>query len=181
MSVIQRKITLLLSTGFSLVYNHFPGRSWDIVGKAVDRWQAINRSELQKEIKKLYRSKLVDKKYNPDGSCVIFLTQKGKIKALNYKFSEMSIDSKVWDGKWRIVIFDIPEKNKRGRNSLRSKLQRLGFYEFQKSAFVLPYECRDEIEFLIEYFGLRKYVRYGLLESVDNDLHLRTIFGLDKK
>jgi DNA-binding transcriptional regulator PaaX len=76
------------------------------------------------------------------------------------------------------VVFDIPEKLKRGRDALREKLKELGFYELQKSVFVFPYECRDEIEFIIEIFELRKYVRFGVLEEIDNELHLKKIFEL---
>ena len=52
-----------------------------------------------------------------------------------------------WDGKWRIVVFDIPENLRSIRQALREHLCRLQFYQLQKSVFVLPYECGDEIEF----------------------------------
>ncbi len=180
-SVIKQKIILLLSAGINFSYSYSYSKKSRIIEDARNEWMKIDWLELQKGIKSLYRSKLIDKKYNSDGSCSISLTDKGKIKILSYKFSEMRIESKVWDGKWRIVIFDIPEKIRRGRNAIRWKLKLLGFYELQKSTFVFPYECRDEIEFLIEYFGLKKYVRYGILEEIDNDIHLREIFGVDIK
>jgi len=90
----------------------------------------------------------------------------------------MKIERKDWDGRWRIVVFDIPEKMRRSRDVLRDKLERLGFYELQKSVFVFPYQCEDEINFIIEYFNLRQYVRTGILEKIDNDLHLKKIFKL---
>jgi len=90
----------------------------------------------------------------------------------------MKIKRENWDGKWRIVVFDIPEKIKRGRDALREKLKELGFYELQKSVFVFPYKCQNEIEFVIEFFNLRKYVRFGTLDSIDNNLHLKKIFKL---
>ncbi len=66
----------------------------------------------------------------------------------------------------------------KARDALRERLKNLGFYELQKSVFVFPYECQDEVNFLIEFFNLRKYVRYAVVESIDNDLHLRKIFNL---
>jgi len=83
-----------------------------------------------------------------------------------------------WDGQWRMVIFDIPEDLRKARDALRSKLKELGFCELQKSVFVFPYECKDEIDFIVEFFGVREYVRYGILRSIDNDPHLRRIFHL---
>jgi DNA-binding transcriptional regulator PaaX len=38
-----------------------------------------------------------------------------------------------WDKKWRIVIFDIPNKKKPARNTLTEKLKKLGFYHLQKA------------------------------------------------
>ena len=106
------------------------------------------------------------------------MTEKGRVKALTYKFLEMKIKNKEWDGKWRIVVFDIPEKIRRGRDALRWKIKGLGFYELQKSVFVFPYECKDEIYFIIEFFNLRQYARYGVLESIDNEEHLKKVFNL---
>lgn len=113
-----------------------------------------------------------------DGSLTLLLTEKGKMRALTYKFEDMKISKGSWDGRWRIVVFDVPEDIRRGRDALRIKLRALGFYELQKSVFVFPYECRNEVEFIIEFFGLRKFVRYGVLAEIDNDLHLRKIFRL---
>ena len=85
---------------------------------------------------------------------------------------------KQWDKKWRIVIFDIPEKLKKSREILRFQLKRLNFYELQKSVFVLPYSCKDEIEYIIEFYGIRRFVRFIVAESIDNELHLKKHFNL---
>lgn len=82
------------------------------------------------------------------------------------------------DGKWRLVVFDIPEKIREGRRALREKIRELGFHELQKSVWIFPYECKNEIDFIVEFFNLRKYVRFGILESIDNELHLKKIFNL---
>ena len=38
----------------------------------------------------------------------------------------------------------------------------------------------DEIDFIVEFFNIRKHVRFGVLESIDNGKHLKEIFGLNK-
>jgi len=43
-----------------------------------------------------------------------------------------------WDGEWRIVVFDIPEKFKKIRRLLRRNLTVLGFVPWQKSVWVSP-------------------------------------------
>jgi DNA-binding transcriptional regulator PaaX len=178
MSAVKEKILLLLLAGLTFGFTYLPHKQWRIIKGVAREWKKINEKVLREEIKKLYRSKLVEWKENPDGSFTLSLTKEGKLRVLTYHFQKMRIKRENWDGKWRIVVFDIPEKIKRARDALREKLKDLGFYELQKSVFVFPYECREEIEFVIEFFNLRKYVRIGVLESIDNELHLKKIFKL---
>jgi len=127
----------------------------------------------------LYESKLIDIKESIDGATKITITQSGKTKSIEFKIDEMNIKKpKIWDKKWRIVVFDIPEKHKKAREAIRECLNNLGFYKFQKSVFVLPFECSDEIDFITEYFNVRSYVRLILAETMDNELHLKKIFNL---
>jgi len=175
---LKEKIILLFLAGFSLSFTYSLHKQWKIFKEVSKEWQKINDRKLWLEIRGLYKSKLLRKEECADGSFTFVLTDKGKIRAMNYHFEKMKIERKDWDGKWRIVVFDIPEKIRRGRDILRDKLGRLGFFELQKSVFVFPYQCEDEINFIIEYFNLRRYVRFGVLEKIDNDLHLKKIFKL---
>lgn len=83
-----------------------------------------------------------------------------------------------WDKKWRVVFFDIPEKRRAERNVLRDKLKELEFREIQKSVFIHPYPCFDEIDFVVEYFQLRNLVRYGEMVNLSNEAELRLKFQL---
>jgi len=178
MSSIKKKILLLLSAGAAFGYSYTPQRQLRILKTLSREWKKLDEKKLKQAIRELYRSKAIEIKENPDKSYTLILTNKGKVRALTYHFQNMKIKKEKWDGKWRIVIFDIPERLRRGRDALREKLKNLGFYELQKSVFIFPYKCEDEIDFIIEFFNLRKYVRVGLLETVDNKLHLKKIFKL---
>ncbi|OGZ18254.1 MAG: CRISPR-associated endonuclease Cas2 [Candidatus Nealsonbacteria bacterium RBG_13_37_56] len=178
MKALKKKILLLLFGGLAFGYSITPNRQWKILKQVSREWKNINKENLRQQIKELYRSKVIKRKENPDGSYTIILTEKGRLKVLTYYFEKIKIEGGKWDGKWRLVIFDIPEKKRRGRDALRDKIREVGFYELQKSVFVFPYECKDEIDFIIEFFDLRKYVRFGILDSIDNELHLKKIFKL---
>lgn len=178
LNILKQKILLLLAGGLALGFTHHPRKQWQIVKEISREWKKIDEKMLQEEIRKLYRSKLIERKENPDGSFTFVLSKKGEIRSLSFKFEKMRLERKNWDGKWRLVIFDIPEKRKRGRDALRGKLKEIGFRELQKSVFVFPYECEDEIEFIIEFFEMRQYVRTILAERIDNELHLKKIFRL---
>ncbi|KPJ54926.1 hypothetical protein AMJ47_02545 [Parcubacteria bacterium DG_72] len=179
MSAVQKKILILLFRGLEFGYSYTPQRQWRVLKNLAKDWKRIDKEELRKEIKNLYRSKAIKKQENENGSVTIILTEKGKVKALNYHFENMVIKKGKWDKKWRVVMFDIPEKISKGRKVLREKLKKLGFCELQKSVWIFPYECKNEIDFIIEFFNLRKYVRFAILDYVDNEFHLKKIFKLE--
>ncbi|OGZ79582.1 MAG: hypothetical protein A2528_01865 [Candidatus Staskawiczbacteria bacterium RIFOXYD2_FULL_37_9] len=178
MAALKEKILLLLFGGLAFGCAYTPQKQWKVIKTISVEWKKIDKKELFAEIHRLYRSKLVKRITNSDGTLTFILTEKGKLRALTYSFEHMKIEKKDWDGKWRFIVFDVPEKFRTGRDALRWKIKKLGFYELQKSVFIFPYKCEDEINFIIEFFGIRKYVRYGIIDFIDNKAHLKQIFGL---
>jgi len=176
---VQQKIILLLVGGIGLGLSRTPKQYFRVVEEVSKEWKQINKQSLEKAIANLYRSKLVYEKENPDGSLTMILSEKGKEKAITLNIDNMEIKKpKVWDKKWRMVMFDIPEKHKKSREALRGALKRLGFYEYQKSVLIHPYECKNEIDFTVELFNIRPYVRIITATSLDNELHLKKLFDL---
>jgi len=53
-----------------------------------------------------------------------------------------------------------------------------GFYMLQDSLFIYPYDCEKEIKAIIDLFKLQKYVRFGVLEDIDNNEELKKKFKL---
>ncbi|MEK9182320.1 MAG: hypothetical protein AAB781_01875, partial [Patescibacteria group bacterium] len=64
------------------------------------------------------------------------------------------------------------------REALRMKLKELGFLELQKSVFIFPYECEDEINFIVEVFLIRPFVRFVQAKSFTNEEQLRIKFDI---
>lgn len=175
----QKKILLLLMGGLALGLSGNPFASFKIIKAIGKDWEKINKEALRESIRRLYRSKMIDMRENSSGSCTIILTRNGKDKALTYKLDEMEINKpSKWDGQWRIVLFDIPENQRKIRDAFRHHLKQLGFYEFQKSVFVHSYDCRDEVDYLVEFYRARKYIRFIVANSLDNELHLQTYFDI---
>jgi len=85
---------------------------------------------------------------------------------------------KKWDGIWRIVIFDIQENEKTARNALRLKLKELGFYQLQKSVFIHPYPCLNEIQFIEEIFKVGSYINFIEAQKIEGDEWLKQKFNL---
>lgn len=138
-----------------------------------------DRHKIAKAFERLKRSRLIILK-EAHGKFIVELTEKGKRKVKEIKLDDMIIEIPPrWDGKWRIVIFDIPEKqHKRARNALREKLQKLGFYQLQKSVWAHPYPCEKEVQFLCELFSISRFVNIITADKIYNDIILRKFFNL---
>lgn len=107
----------------------------------------------------------------------ISLTKRGKERWHELRF-DRPLRTEKWDGKWRIVIFDIPTKRKDARDVLRSILKRLGFLKAQESVWVTPYPCDEEIDYLRKFYVIRPYVRLILAERMEGEEILRQKFNL---
>ncbi len=178
-STLQRRVLLLLSAGLALGLTRSPNQYFRLIRETSKEWDKINKGSLERAIGSLYKSKLVSTKDNHDGTLTLVLSKEGHDLALRYDIENMGIKTPThWDGKWRIVMFDVPEPFKRIRDTLRMHFKNMGFYEFQKSVFVHPYPCAKEIEYIIEFYQARKYIRFIVATDIDNSPELRRHFHL---
>jgi DNA-binding transcriptional regulator PaaX len=83
-----------------------------------------------------------------------------------------------WDGKWRIVLFDVPEQKRPIRDYLRNVLKRHGFVEFQRSMWVWPYKLPAFLTKLLSDPQMRRYTRAITTYDIDYDEDLRKQFKL---
>jgi DNA-binding transcriptional regulator PaaX len=114
-----------------------------------------------------------------DGKKYLKLTEKGKLKLMtlekdNFKFNK----PQKWDKKWRIVIFDIPQRRRLQRDKLRFTLKQIGFVKLQHSVWVYPYDCEELITLLKLDFKVGKEILYIIAEKIENDKLLRKYFKL---
>ena len=179
--ITQQKILILLAGGVALGFSRSPQQYSKVMHLIGKEWRQLNRHSILHAIRSLYHSKLIEEKKNKDGSITLVLSEKGAGRVLRYTIDDMKIKKpKIWDKKWRFVAFDIPEYQKKVRDVLRFYFRQIGFREFQKSIFLIPYPCEDEVEFIIEYFQARPYVRMIVADSFDNELHWKEKFNLSK-
>lgn len=115
-----------------------------------------------------------------NGKITMVLSDKGKRKVQEYNFDEMALPRKRrWNGQWHIVIFDIAHKKKGAREALREKFRDLGMVMLQKSVWVWPYECRNEMRLIQEMFELDgKEVNYIVADYIEEERKLRRHFNL---
>lgn len=140
-------------------------------------WKRFNSYYLRKNLKRLQQQKIVEI-IEKNGQEIIKLTQKGKTKYLKFKLEELSLKGKTWDGKWRIVLYDIARFKKRQQEDFRRILKYIRFLKLQRSVYVTPYPCEEQISYLREYFGIEEDVILIRADKIENDQFYKQYFGL---
>lgn len=112
------------------------------------------------------RSSLVFTKVD-ENTYNVSLTENGKQKLLKAEAYRLRLKKeRKWDGKWRIVIFDVPQKHSALRDIFRQRLKIIGMYQLQKSVFIYPYPCQEEIEFISYFYNASGYVHFITAENI---------------
>lgn len=113
----------------------------------------FKKSDLSQGLKRLRERGLID--FIDDDKLAYRLTDLGKQKAV---WESVMWDTKKWDGKWRVVVFDIPEKRRQARNLLRGSLKRWGFIPWQQSVWATKKNCTKPLREFIKNVGIEDWV-----------------------
>lgn len=110
------------------------------------------------------------------------ITRKGENR-VRERISIFLMGTPSWDGKWRIVIFDIEETQRRTRDRLRYLLWSMGFGRLQRSIWISPFPVRDIFEQFLDESGLSEVVLVIEAEYVGgwgNEELVRRVWDLPK-
>jgi hypothetical protein len=141
-------------------------------------WKKFNQSLARQYIDRLEKRKLIKRK-SKDNQIIFGLTKKGENEFLKHGIDKIRLKENLkWDHKWRVVIFDISEPKKKARDALRDKFKKLGMFQLQKSVFVYPFDCKEEIDMVSDFFGVGNDILYLEAEIHDIGKKLKRIFGL---
>lgn len=126
-------------------------------------------ARVRETLKRLHMQNMI--RYDKDDEkSPIMLTEKGMQRLASHRFKD-SIKNifrkkKKWDYFWRIIFFDIPEEKKYIRDHLRKELLSLGFYQFQKSVYVCPFDCEDMLLDFCSAYGISNDVLFCVTPSL---------------
>lgn len=131
-----------------------------------DGWdKLLSKSALAQAIKRLREGGLIE--FIDEEKLLIRLTDLGKDQAM---WAAMKIEEGSWDGKWRIVIWDIPEKKRAARDLFRRKLKELGFNHWQKSVWATKKNCTKQLRDFVKKVGIEDWIM--VIESDNIGKHL---------
>lgn len=120
----------------------------------------LKESTIKQGIWRLKKQGFVEKKGNK-----YFLTKAGKL-VIEYVMKKRKAVNVKWDGKHRVVIFDIPEKERKARNWLRQELYLLNYQKLQESVFIGKYPLPADLIKDLKRNKIGNYVNYLLVDKV---------------
>ena len=177
-SEITKKILLfLLVSGVLLVASPTTPKA------ATALWKAVFKGIRSGKKDAAYVHRLVKAKYiaviHTKNGVKLELTKRGKYIAQNIKDGNRD-KPPSWDGVWHVVMYDIPSKHKHERDMFRAKVKELGMYQLQKSVWVYPYDCKEEIQFLCDILSVsyKKHILYFETKEIPEMNELKNIFGI---
>lgn len=142
----------------------------------------IPRKKAIRVLKQLEKKQIIKIERKKD-EVYVMVKNKNDVSILKYSLKEILNlkKKKVWKGKWFLVVFDVPEEERRKRNYLRGFLREIGFYPYNQSVYVFPYECEKEIALIKKIVEGGKYISYIIAERLERENQLKSFFGLYKK
>lgn len=148
--------------------------------EAMDKLGMIPRKR-QKEYVSSSASKLVKRSLLFYDGKRYQLTPKGEWLLNRWSFEDFKLHKpRKWDKKWRVIIFDIPEKKKKVREQIRYLFEQAGLRRLQDSVWVYPYDCEDILTLLKTQMGVGKNILYLVVDEIESDKYLREEFQLIK-
>lgn len=136
-----------------------------------------NKRDYYRTLGRLKKCGLIKK-----GSDTFRLTKKGEKEAFFAHLDAQKLlyepKKQKWDGRWRMIVFDIPEKKRKYRDYLRQMLKTLGFKELQKSTWVTPYPIPDFLKELLWEERMKNFTRFITIKEIDYDKDLKRVFNL---
>lgn len=141
----------------------------------------VKEEKIRKSLEKLEKREMIEL-IEKDDKVYVLLRDNGKEKILKYSIKailDFKKKEKIWDGKWFFVFFDVPEIQRNKRNKLRVFLKQLGFYQYQKSVYIFPYECKKEIALIKRIVEGAKYMKYIIAEKIEDESKFKAVFDLN--
>lgn len=128
----------------------------------------IDKSQFAQAIKRLREKGLIIKDVENDDQIILKLTEHGRQLVEGEKDEE-------WDGKWRIVIFDIPEQKRVIRNLFRRRLKEWGFRKWQQSVWISKRNVTKKLRLLIDDLKIEDWI--AVIESDDTTIGNKILNG----
>jgi len=134
-------------------------------------------SRIRESLQRLVKRGLVRKAGTGSGARYV-LTKDGEKEAAIRSLIHTAQRKQKWDGKWRVIIFDVWERRRAARDRLRALLIKTGFVRLQDSVWVFPYPCEELVAYVRIELKLGPGLLYILADGIESEHTLRKQFSL---
>ncbi len=142
---------------------------------ALRRLTGCTASQLDRITSEIKRQALVDVSVD-SGEIHISLTPAGAHRLIKYQADSLVVKAQTnWDGRWRMVSFDIPKGKSAEKVYLYRRLRELGFFMMQKSLWVHPYPCHNVLRQITDYINLTRYMTFMEISQLDQQSSSRLL------
>lgn len=117
------------------------------------------RKRIRQAIQSLRAQGMVER-VKKNGAMYLRTTEKGRACLKRLAIETLTLPKQAWDKKWRVIFFDIPEENAKGRRAFQQRLKALGCMQLQKSILIYPHPCQEEIDTLTSFWDVYPFVHY---------------------
>lgn len=121
--------------------------TWRNLTESFEGW--AYRNGFLRQLHRLEQQHWLERQTSRPGDRLHRLSQSGRLLALGGRDPVASWNRR-WDGRWRLVLFDVPESLSATRNRIRHNLQSSGYGYLQKSVWITPHPVDKERAMLVE-------------------------------
>ncbi|TSC89429.1 MAG: phenylacetic acid degradation operon negative regulatory protein [Microgenomates group bacterium Gr01-1014_5] len=143
-----------------------------------EEWEEFDERRLRERLKELRKKKYI-KIWNDGEKFVLQITQRGRRKLFQHNLADLTIPTpEKWDGRWRIITYDIPKGKDAAREAIRTTLKRLNFHQLQKSVYLYPYPCEEVVMFLRELYDIGENVKILTVGQLEDEEAYKEYFNM---
>jgi phenylacetic acid degradation operon negative regulatory protein len=145
----------------------------------IEKAEKSSKIAISRSLKGLRDTGLVEQSFSGQNEYAR-LTKDGKKKVHSLKLdNDTTLVDPTWDGKWRIVLLDLPETRKDEREALRYLLKKAGFVCLKNSVWVSPFPYEHLFTNIKKDFELMTELMIFVTDNLDPETK-QTFFELVK-
>jgi virulence-associated protein VapD len=169
LNLIENKTEELFDLGLTIIFNP----------RKLTRGMSLYRDYNYPIYKRI--NNLKNSRYFTFSDGNFYLSNAGRVEIIKNIIKKKK-EMKNWDGIWRAIIFDVPEKKRYKRNFLRRELKLMGFKELQHSVWITPYDVEKELLCLLKLWheDFKGDIRFLSIHKINQDSDFRKTFCLEK-
>ncbi len=143
-----------------------------------EAWKRFNLPYLKRTLERLEKQKVIEID-EANGYQIIKVTEKGKEKIIKFSMEDLVVTKpKVWNRRWRLISFDLPQDHAKKRKIFLEYLKNWGFYPVHRSVYLHAYPCFKELNLLTNYLGIRRFIRFFYVSDIENPELFKNFFNI---